>query len=176
MVILHCHSETGMKDKDMNKSEDCRIIRRVKSSLLRKWFCEYNEQLFGLTLSTCNIYVKRSSDGLGMFLNSRGSHPATIYINAIPARASLEYWTEGMLREVLLHEMVHYYVEEVIGRRMQLFCHGYKFRKVCHRLRKRYGVRVFVSGYRYKPVPSSLGGKVLWGLGWLREQAYCLIV
>ena len=134
--------------------------RQLRPAVLRNWFCDYNERYFDSVLPTCDFSVVKSCGYLGLFQSAKGSRQAEICFPSRPVWTGRDEWSEQMLREILIHEMVHYYVEEIIGRHLMMFAHGYKYRKVCRRLRKRHGVHVHISAYRYKKTPSSFRGKV----------------
>ena len=159
----------------MNDSTTPAIIKNLRHPRLRKLYCDYNERFFDNTLPTCNFCVCNEKYYLGMWIPARGDRLATICLCKRPVCVNREYWDEQMLREVLLHEMVHFYVEDVIGRRLAPFWHGYKYRKVCRMLRKKHGVRVYLSAYRYKAVPPSLRGKLRWAWGRLVDSLALLI-
>lgn len=112
---------------------------QVTIPILKEMFKECNKTYFENKLKMCNFSLYSSTTEKGRFTTGR------IWINK---RLS---WTEETLKGVLIHEMVHYYVDNIIGENNFLFPHGYKFRKVCSNIKKKYGYEVPMSDpiYRY---------------------------
>ena len=146
-----------------------------KTSELRKLYCEFNERCFHSALPTCDIVIVDTPYYLGQYVCGRPNHYFSIHIARTPGMG-IKHWTKSMLREVFLHEMVHAYVEEIIGRRLKMFGHAFKFRRECRRLRRDYGERVHVSVYPHVPPPTTLRGKLWRPFALLVDYIYLWLV
>lgn len=74
----------------------------AKLSQLRAWFNEFNDKHFGGILKTIPIRITRSKRYFGHY-----SDPPAIFIGRHLNKSSDDF------RDTLLHEMIHYYIEQV---------------------------------------------------------------
>ena len=125
---------------------------------IKEKFDEYNELYFGGVLSPCKITLHKRKGIFGNYNILSGGVPRI-------SIAEYVYWTEETLKLTLIHEMVHHYVETVIRPKHFVFPHGYLFRNVCRKLRKKYGLKIPIlsmpDAYFYKEkIPATYFGKL----------------
>lgn len=101
---------------------------------IRTRFREYNDLYFYGALPRCKISVTYIS-AMGCYTFDRNRRIGHIWIRKTDM-------TENMLRETLVHEMIHHYVKTVEGREGGLFGHNWRFRRQCRRLRKEFGLEI----------------------------------
>lgn len=104
--------------------------------LLKEKFKEYNKSYFENKLKMCNFSLYSSIHEYARFSPQIGQTKARIWIN------KKINWGEELLKNTLMHEMVHYYVYSVIGIKNFLFPHGLKFRKVCKEIKEKYDYEI----------------------------------
>lgn len=104
--------------------------------LLKEKFKEYNKSYFENKLKMCNFSLYPSNYEYARFSPQIGQTKARIWIN------KKIKWDEELLKNTLIHEMVHYYVYSIIGVKNFLFPHGQKFRKVCKEIKEKYGYEI----------------------------------
>lgn len=137
-------------------------MKAITSSYLQKKFADFNEKYFGGVLPPCDMKAVDETLGLGLFLRGTKTHSPAIYIVRKPLLVKKESWKEDELDNVIIHEMIHLYVDEIMHHHMALFQHGYYFRKVCRMLKEQYGLDIKLSAYRFveKKKPSTVFGKL----------------
>ena len=125
-------------------------------------FKEYNKLYFDGVLPSCKCHGLREKSCLGRytyFRKSNGKYEGSIWI------AYYVDWTEETLREVVVHEMIHHYVQTIEGRRGGLFGHNWRFHRQMRRLKKNYGLVIKVSGLLNEKKPTNLYQRICRFLG-----------
>ena len=113
-------------------------ITPTKEDLQRR-FKEYNELYFYGELPKCPISIGCNKKiGWGVYVG-RGKIKPHIYI------CGTAYWTDETLKAIIIHEMVHHYVEKVVKPKFWEPPHGYHFTKKCKSLEKEFGLKVEMS-------------------------------
>lgn len=114
----------------------------ITKQYLEERFIEYNSLYFNGILKKPLFLFKTNKDGVvaKFRYNKEGKKKCSpkIYINKCIA------WDEDSLKNVLLHEMVHYYVvfiENYDG----LFSHGFRFRRKVREIKKNFGYTINIS-------------------------------
>ena len=130
---------------------------KVTKWLLRKKFIEYNKLYFDDKLDCCQFsFLNKSNSAYGKYVRKKtacGKEESLISIG------QCIIWDEERLREILIHEMIHMYVETVeIKHHDGLFGHGWRFRRQCRRIKHRHSVKVRVHP-NYKRIDKSLEPK-----------------
>ena len=125
--------------------------------LLREKFDEYNKLYFNDKLGSCQFsYLNKNNSAYGRYSRrktSSGQETSRIWMGRCIA------WNEERLQEILLHEMIHMYVETVKHKHYDgLFGHGWRFRRQCHRLKRWHVVKVRVHPH-YERLDKSLEPK-----------------
>lgn len=130
----------------------------ITTDILAERFEEYNKLYFDDELPTPDFFLLKSYSKLGMFR----------FIE-IPSRRKIKYvkiliscyydWTEGQLRSVLVHEMIHYYVERKYFHNGQPQ-HGELFTNKMNELNEKYDLNIAV-------VTDIISSR------WLRGRPYC---
>lgn len=96
---------------------------------------EYNQMYFDGQLSMPEFYFLRNKRPYGRYSAGKNAH--------IGISAFRKDWSEGFLKDVLIHEMIHQYVYECMwGCRYSLFQHGIQFHFVRWRLQRKYGLNI----------------------------------
>ncbi|MBS5437679.1 MAG: SprT-like domain-containing protein [Prevotella sp.] len=107
----------------------------LTKSDLRRMHSEYNRMYFGGKLSMPEFGFICAKRPFGRYTRGR----TTI----ISISAYRKGWSEGFLKDVLIHEMIHQYVYECMwGCRYSLIQHGLQFHYVRWLLKRRYGLRI----------------------------------
>lgn len=119
-------------------------------------FHEYNDLYFNGTLPFPQLKVRHSYRTLGYFYCDIDEY-GRISNETIEISDSYNY-TEEQLRDVLVHEMIHYYLL-YIG--LDKKCtHGKQFKKMCKEFNEKYGMhlskRIDISNYNIKEGNSKL--------------------
>ena len=113
---------------------------------IKERFIRYNEMYFEGALKMCNFSVyKAQVYELARFQARQGSTQPRISIAKQPF-PNVE-WTEKLLKQAIVHEMVHYYVSDILKRNTILCPHGVYFRKTCWHIYKRYGYKINYNTY-----------------------------
>ncbi len=120
----------------------------ITTDILAERFEEYNKLYFNDELPTPDFYLLKSYSKLGMFrfieIRSRRK------IKYVKILISCYYdWTEKQLRSVLVHEMIHYYVEYKHFHNGQPH-HGELFTNKMNELNKKYHLNIEVVYDIYK--------------------------
>ena len=121
---------------------------------LKNRFEEYNKLYFGGQLGKCKFgYIYKSCGAYGKYSllrKSNGTKESNIYI-------CLEIkWSDELLKNTLIHEMVHMYVATIDGVEWDgVIGHGRYFRRQCKRLKKEFGLIITAHGTRTNDFPPS---------------------
>ncbi len=111
----------------------------ITKKILEEKFKEYNSLYFNNKLTKPKFFFFNDKRNYGrILLGSRnGKIPTEIWISKI-----LNV-NEEILKDTLLHEMIHQYVyERLYGLKYQLITHGIKFRYVCWKLNRKYKIKI----------------------------------
>ena len=131
---------------------------------LQRRFKEYNEQYFDNVLPPCRMSLTASKGATAFYVPSK-------QYGSIITFCKYAYWTDTLLKLVMIHEMCHQYVDKIYNPQYFTFAHGRLFNKVCKMLREKYNLRVKHSElpvvYFYKEkISTTFLGKLLrkyWG-------------
>ena len=96
---------------------------------------------FGGYLPMCAFSLLRSwnSSQLGRYTYKYDRRGRVVGRIAISDKVN---WTEEALREVIVHEMIHHYLQAIKHKSGGIFGHNWRFRKECRRLKKEHGLRI----------------------------------
>ena len=113
----------------------------VTKELLKELFAEYNTLYFDNKLGKCDFsFFSKKLSYLGWYCakeDRKGRPNDKIWIG------TSVIWTEDLLQRILIHEMIHMYVNRVEGHKHDgILGHGWRFRRQCRRIRKNYGIEV----------------------------------
>lgn len=141
-------------------------MKLTKGMLLDR-FIEYNNQYFDGKLGRCEFsFLRKKDSAYGTYRRWKASDGKEK--NRISIGRCI-IWNEERLREILVHEMIHMYVETVEKKHFDgLFGHGWRFRRQCRRIRRNHGLRVRVHPH-YKRIDKSLEPK------WWDTALTCLL-
>lgn len=111
----------------------------VTKELLKRLYKEYNEKYFYNKLGKCDFsFFPKNSCNLGWYCakeDNKGCPKDKIWIG------TSVIWTEEHLQRILIHKMIHMYINRVEGHKYDgLLGHGWRFRRQCRRIRKNYGI------------------------------------
>ena len=107
----------------------------ITKTEIREKFVYFNEKFFENKLAVPTICFKNNKDGVvGKFRCWKDE--CRIYINRC-----IE-WTEKDLDDVIVHEMIHYYISKILNKN-PLFSHGFLFRKIRRDIKKK-GLKVHI--------------------------------
>lgn len=119
-------------------------MKTYKNSDLRAIFAEYNKKCFGGRIPKCRCIFEDMNDRLGNFRCSANAWTPVIRITTSPKQVGLDYWPEWFLRETVLHEMIHAYIDYVLdGPKKNL--HGKEFHDIVKKIWKEHKVRTYVN-------------------------------
>ena len=134
--------EDSAMDNRQVKRQGCSDTRPLPSvEELQTLFNEYNKLYFWGKLGKCEFhYIPKSQNSAGWYNHRKlksGKVRDQIWIGKCVR------WTDQVLKEILVHEMIHMYVRTVEGKRMDgLLGHGRRFRRHCRRLKRDYGLLI----------------------------------
>lgn len=114
---------------------------KVTKELLQQLYIEYNDTYFDGVLGHCDFSLyPRTTGFLGGYqekYDRNGKPKDKIWIGTCIK------WNENLLRDVLIHEMIHLYNRRIDGRRHDgLLGHGRYFRKQVRRIKREFGIDV----------------------------------
>lgn len=114
---------------------------KLSKELLKELFDEYNEKYFYGKLGKCTFSLfSKNNLCLGKFSDredKNGKPKDKIWIGTCVK------WNEELLRNVLIHEMVHMYNIRVEKCRFNgLTGHGFYFKRQCRRIKKQYNIDI----------------------------------
>jgi hypothetical protein len=114
----------------------------ITKELLKQKFEEYNKLYFNNELPMCRFTYTYMRDVFGRYMTSitpKGKKMGHIWISK-----SIDL-DEEMLRELLVHEMIHHYVRTIDGVFFDgFFCHGRHFVRQVKRIKKQYGLDICI--------------------------------
>ncbi|MCF0213829.1 MAG: SprT-like domain-containing protein [Muribaculaceae bacterium] len=117
---------------------------RITKEDIKARYDVYNDKYFGGVLQPCKYHVaKEKSSALGLYnpVCKNGKIIGHIWI------AYHVDWSEEDLQEVIIHEMIHHYVQTVEGHKGGLLGHNWRFRRQCRRLKKDYGLIIHIYSF-----------------------------
>ena len=101
---------------------------RITHEFCQRKFYEYNHLYFEGKLPTCRFYFNYMN-ALGLYF---GSDEPEIWINIL-----LTYDEDYLIRDVIIHEMIHCYIHKV-QKKTEKTIHGPIFAKIRNKLNKKY--------------------------------------
>jgi len=119
----------------------CKNLKQmnITKRILEEKFKEYNSLYFNNKLTKPKFFFLNDKRNYGrILLGSRnGKIPTEIWIS------KMLNVNEEILKDTLIHEMIHQYVyERLYGLKYQLITHGIKFRYVCWKLNRKYKIKI----------------------------------
>ena len=139
-----------------------------KTFKLTKLYRELNGKYYGDLLGDCKFEVvlnpgDNPSAAAAIIYHKKwtGGNTATVYFN------SRIDWNETTIRRVLIHELIHYYLFVVTGRRF-FFSHGFSFIWVMLKINLLYHEHITV--YWHEKIPPSPEGEDAGTLGARKES------
>ena len=103
----------------------------ITKILLKQKFEEYNKLYFNNELPMCRFTYTYMRDVFGRYMTDN-----------TPKGKKMD---EEMLRELLVHEMIHHYVRTIDGVFFDgFFCHGRHFVRQVKRIKKQYGLDIWI--------------------------------
>ena len=159
--------DTPMANRQVKKKKqlgpDVRPLPTVEE--LQVLFDEYNKLYFWGKLGKCEFhFFPKNNSNAGWYNHKRlrnGKIRSQIWLG------KCVMWTDQVLKEVLVHEMIHMYNRTIESdRRDGLLGHGRRFRRQCRRLMKEHGLKIYLhGGYEFiddRPEPALWEKVALW--------------
>ena len=114
----------------------------ITTDIIEEKFEEYNKLYFrGRLLWPYEFYLIRSFRCFGRF--SCNHHSPGSRLRNVRIGISMYYdWTEEQLRDVLVHEMLHYKLER--SKNVEKKMHGPRFQKAAAEMNEKYGLNIQV--------------------------------
>lgn len=100
---------------------------------------EYNQLYFNGKLRKCRLYTYKGRRSFGLFIGKRWKNNGYIYKLSIGIAKNVD-WTIEDLRDVLVHEMVHVYLN--CQKNPPKRQHGKEFKAFCRPLEAKYGLNL----------------------------------
>lgn len=119
----------------------------LTENILKEKFNEFNKLYFNNELKKCKLYIYNTKYELGMFLPRTYNSQPIIKIAKKPIVIKQNEWTEELLKDTLVHEMIHYYVRDILKDNSIISKHGLKFRKINNNIYKKYGYKVEIGDF-----------------------------
>lgn len=111
----------------------------ITKDLLKEKYDEYNKMYFNGILPKCKFCFILPTN-LGGYSYDKTSNG---YQHRIGICKNVIYWDNAILKEVLIHEMIHLYVQHVNNIGWDgVLGHGWHFKKQVRRLRKEFGLKI----------------------------------
>ena len=119
-----------------HEDADKRIV--ITKQLLKQKHEEYNQLYFNGKLKKVVVHFTNSKGIFGMCVfGEERKDSTTIWINKHLC------YSAKLLKDTLIHEMIHQYEYEVLYCiRRRIFTHGLRFRYMCWKLERMYGLRI----------------------------------
>jgi len=119
----------------------CKNLKQmnITKRILEEKFKEYNSLYFNNKLTKPKFFFLNDKRNYGRILlgSKNGKIPTEIWIS------KMLNVNEEILKDTLIHEMIHQYVyERLYGLKYQLITHGIKFRYVCWKLNRKYKIKI----------------------------------
>lgn len=139
-------------------------MREITKEYIKEVFDECNRQYFDNQLKNCKFSVLRNGPktrilGRCNTVRKNGKIFGRIWI------AKNVLWTEETFKEIVIHEMIHLYNEQIEGSHASIFWHTWHFRRKMKGLNKKYGLHVRLCHpdiFRtYEKAPSTFFGKLV---------------
>jgi len=127
-------------------------------------FTEYNKNYFGNILPYPEFKIRKSYLTFGYF--SCDYNPDYSMYNCLLEISNRYNYTEEQLRDIMVHEMIHYYLAYT-GKDIKME-HGEEFKKMANKLNRKYGlnITVTINSRLYERKPS-------FTLGYLFSSIFC---
>ena len=107
-------------------------------SIIAKYYDKYNKEYFLNSLPSCSFDTMSSKDWLG-------TYQSTAYDNFDASNqrilmSDLFDWEEYQIRDILIHEMIHCYLN--VNQIDQNLTHGVQFKRMANWFNKRWGMNI----------------------------------
>lgn len=119
------------------EDENTKIV--ITKPLLKQKHTEYNQLYFDgkLKKAVFKFTNYKGTYGMCSFGARDGKKPTVIWINKHLC------YNANQLKDTLIHEMIHQYEREALHcLKHRLFTHGWRFRYMCWKLKRKYGLRI----------------------------------
>ena len=114
----------------------------ITKELLKQKFEEYNKLYFNNELPMCTFSYNFMKDAFGRYTIQTRYKEGKVGHIRISKSIDLD---EDMLRELLVHEMIHHYVHFIDGVSFDgFFSHGRHFVRQVNRLKKQFGLEITI--------------------------------
>lgn len=135
----------------------------LTTEILKERFDKYNKEYFNGELFTPELLLKRSFKTMGLFECTKKSLQRGRRIWGAKIHISSYFnWTEEFLRDVLVHEMIHFYLaKKHIDDNLS---HGEEFLKMANRFNEEYGMNIAVTYEGRKMGRSKEAPRISWFL------------
>lgn len=114
---------------------------------LKEKFKDYNRLYFNNELKKCKLLIYNTKYELGTFLPRTYNSQPVIKIAKKPIVIKKNEWTEELLKDTLVHEMIHYYIRDILKDNSIISRHGFKFRKINNDIYKKHGYKVEIGEF-----------------------------
>ena len=104
---------------------------------LEDLYNEYNQLYFDGKLRKCHLYTYNGKTSVGLYLGKRRKNNGYLYKLSVGIARNID-WTIEDLRNVLVHEMVHVYLN--CQKNPPKRPHGKEFKAFCRSLEAKYGL------------------------------------
>lgn len=111
---------------------------KINKRILEELYKRYNDLYFNGKLRKCSLGTFRGKNTFGLFRYKRDKNKRIVRLRIEIAR-NVD-WTEETLRNALVHEMVHLYLDTTPHPPRR--AHGKEFMQVSDELNKRYGLHI----------------------------------
>ena len=126
------------------------MAMEITKELLKHKFMEYNKLYFNNELPMCTFSYNYMRDAFGRYTTHTKSNGRKVGHIRISKSIDLD---EEMLKELMVHEMIHHYVRIIEGVFFDgFFCHGRHFVRQIKRIKKEHGleIQVFSPDWRFR--------------------------
>ena len=114
---------------------------RINKALIKEKFNEYNALYFNSELPKCEIRIKSAYRYYGLFECKYHEKYKKATFKTITISDLYDY-TDENLRDVLVHEMIHYYLIQKRKLFKDSFNHGPEFQKMVKEFNEKYNLNI----------------------------------
>lgn len=119
-------------------------LMKINKKILKEKYQEYNRLYFNSELPYCDLRISSAYRYYGLFKCKIDEKYKKVTCKSITISDLYDY-TEESLKNILIHEMIHYYL--IIKKKLfkDSFSHGPEFKKMADEYNKKYNLNIKVT-------------------------------
>ena len=137
-------------------------MRKVTKEYIKEVFDECNRLYFDNQLKNCKFTTFRTQSRSKGFVNMKNVKGK---IHGRMGIATNVLWTEDSFKEIVIHEMIHLYNEQIEHKHCAIIGHSWHFRRKLKQLNKKHGMKMTITHHNVyivnEKIPSTFFGKLM---------------